>query len=139
MFTLLLLCLMLLLGSRGQDYEEVTQAPDYDYNATFDYHLYSNTSSEALDQFLEEMEGFITSEEEEVKQEDGEVVGMEEKNGEEDEKNEPGAEETAEEVKEMTTVRTKGTGHVRNRTVSLPSSLLSPCFWILLVFFQHTL
>ncbi|XP_056256337.1 uncharacterized protein si:ch211-191i18.2 [Seriola aureovittata] len=46
--------ILLLTVSQAQDYD-FTPAPDYDtdYNATFDYSFYSNTSSEDLEKFSE--------------------------------------------------------------------------------------
>lgn len=34
------------------DYGDTTPTPDYDYNATFEYTFFSNTSTEDLDKFL---------------------------------------------------------------------------------------
>ncbi|XP_046875853.1 uncharacterized protein si:ch211-191i18.2 [Hypomesus transpacificus] len=50
-----LLLLPLCYGEEDQDYDMTTQ--DYgDYNATFDYSFYSNSSNEELDKFLSDSE-----------------------------------------------------------------------------------
>ncbi|XP_036001339.1 uncharacterized protein si:ch211-191i18.2 [Fundulus heteroclitus] len=68
----LLLPLLLLLTAvcEAQYYDDVTSSPEdgLDYNATFDYSFFSNSSSEDLERFIDELEG--------VKEdgEEGEVV-----------------------------------------------------------------
>ncbi|XP_076729665.1 uncharacterized protein LOC143412520 isoform X1 [Maylandia zebra] len=51
----LLLPLLLLPGSWAQHYDDFTSSPDYDsdYNSTFEYSFFSNTSSEDLDRLVE--------------------------------------------------------------------------------------
>ncbi|KAF4073926.1 hypothetical protein AMELA_G00248830 [Ameiurus melas] len=44
-------------GIHNSDYEyDSTPLPDYDYNATFDYSFFSNSSNEALEYFIREKE-----------------------------------------------------------------------------------
>ncbi|CAI5689838.1 uncharacterized protein si:ch211-191i18.2 [Oreochromis aureus] len=49
------LLLLLLPGSWAQHYDDFTSSPDYDsdYNSTFEYSFFSNTSSEDLDRLVE--------------------------------------------------------------------------------------
>lgn len=55
--------ILLLTAVSEAQYYDFTPAPDYDdYNATFEYSFYSNTSSEDLDKFSNQ---FIDQEEEE--------------------------------------------------------------------------
>ncbi|XP_059205867.1 uncharacterized protein si:ch211-191i18.2 [Centropristis striata] len=69
------LILLLTAVSKAQ-YYDLTPAPDYDdYNATFEYSFYSNTSSEDLDKFSER---FIDQEEEEEEDTGGQRPGEEE-------------------------------------------------------------
>lgn len=55
--------ILLLTAVSDAQYDDFTPAPDYDmdYNATFEYSFYSNTSSEDLDKFSER---FMDSEDE---------------------------------------------------------------------------
>lgn len=48
--------LLLLTVCQAQEYDDYTPAPDYDndYNATFDYSFFSNTSNEDLEKFKEQ-------------------------------------------------------------------------------------
>ncbi|KAM9386399.1 uncharacterized protein KZ484_007921 [Pholidichthys leucotaenia] len=57
-----LLLLLLSADSNAQYFGEMTPVPDYDtdYNATFEYSFFSNTSSEDLDRFSQK---FIDEEE----------------------------------------------------------------------------
>ncbi|XP_017310635.1 uncharacterized protein si:ch211-191i18.2 isoform X2 [Ictalurus punctatus] len=44
-------------GLKTLEYEyDSTPVPDYDYNATFDYSFFSNSSNEALEYFIREKE-----------------------------------------------------------------------------------
>ncbi|XP_053469168.1 uncharacterized protein si:ch211-191i18.2 isoform X2 [Ictalurus furcatus] len=44
-------------GLKISEYEyDSTPLPDYDYNATFDYSFFSNSSNEALEYFIREKE-----------------------------------------------------------------------------------
>ncbi|KAK2830957.1 hypothetical protein Q5P01_018888 [Channa striata] len=59
LFSLLSVCLsavsllLLLPGSEAERFD-FTPPPDYDYNATFEYSFFSNTSNEELDRFTGE-------------------------------------------------------------------------------------
>lgn len=68
---LLLLLLLLAAGCEAQDYSYATLSPEYenDYNTTFDYSFFSNSSSEDLYRFIDEVGG---------KDEEEEVVKVEE-------------------------------------------------------------
>ncbi|XP_041663874.1 uncharacterized protein si:ch211-191i18.2 [Cheilinus undulatus] len=59
--------ILLLTAACQAQYYDYTPAPDYDldYNATFEYSLFSNTSSEDLDKLSEMFEGPGDEEEEE--------------------------------------------------------------------------
>ncbi|KAF3706892.1 hypothetical protein EXN66_Car000063 [Channa argus] len=58
-FTILSFCLsavslMLLMPGSEAEWFDLTPPPDYDYNATFEYSFFSNTSNEELDRFTGE-------------------------------------------------------------------------------------
>uniref|UniRef100_A0A8C7FP41 Si:ch211-191i18.2 n=1 Tax=Oncorhynchus kisutch TaxID=8019 RepID=A0A8C7FP41_ONCKI len=76
-YRLLFLCLtgvLLLPLCCGQtvydDYDDTTQTPDYDYNATFEYIFFSNASTEDLDKFLRASEEEFYEGEDMVEEED---------------------------------------------------------------------
>ncbi|MEQ2266928.1 hypothetical protein XENORESO_021632 [Xenotaenia resolanae] len=60
--------LLLTAVCEAQYYSNVTPHPDYesDYNATFEYSFFSNSSSEDLERFIGEVDGEEEEEEEEV-------------------------------------------------------------------------
>ncbi|KAM4549910.1 uncharacterized protein V3H82_019107 isoform 1-T1 [Fundulus diaphanus] len=65
--SLLLPLLLLTAVCEAQYYDDITPSPEdgLDYNATFDYSFFSNSSSEDLDRFIDELEGEKEDREEE--------------------------------------------------------------------------
>ncbi|KAM9838721.1 uncharacterized protein ACBR49_017404 [Aulostomus maculatus] len=70
------LILLLMAGSKAQYYEDATSIPDYDsdYNATFDYSFYSNTSNDDLEKFLKDSDAFTDPPDEEETEEEVHVT-----------------------------------------------------------------
>ncbi|XP_004073790.1 uncharacterized protein LOC101171422 isoform X2 [Oryzias latipes] len=72
---LILLTAVCLTENHNEELSDHTAFPEYDYNATFEYSFYSNSSNEDLENFQQQ---FINPQEEEEEEEDSRTLGQKE-------------------------------------------------------------